>query len=233
MNSAARALTAEKAGHPDATEFEEAPVFHPSVFAGVTVLVSLRNHQQRQFVEHTLLGYGATVLESELQTVLPEVIVADHKAEAVIPIPLSLLAKLPGGKLPSPGPRVIVPNQIPWVKRTDGAMIVVADSLAKYRPNFLAILKMPTLHFNRVYCGSPFIQPPIDFEARLKNRDGSLSPTTALIQSPCDNGFCELCSLPYQNANAHRNSSEHLRRAANLEIFADLDNLIRSFHPLL
>jgi hypothetical protein len=154
---------------------------------------------------------------------------------------LSALAKQPRENCLYP--RIIQTQQIPWAltrpvpkpKVIDGPVIVVADATGQSRPSFAVIRTLPKLFTDPVpkgYLVSPFVQPPANIEALMKNREVTKSKTTVmeLPDGPPDDGYCELCNCTFEDANAHRAGAEHSRRSANPDTFAVLDDLIATFN---
>jgi hypothetical protein len=216
--------TTHNTGRTGSRDFEEPPLLQPSLFAGLTVIVSLSNKDDQTIVTKALSVSGAKVTQSAQ----PDLIVTDLKDPF-------LAAQFPGKR----SPRIIQTQQIPWALArswpkpppVDGPLIVVADTTGKSRPCFAVVYNMPTLNFDRVpkgYTISPFVPIPADFEKLVKYRECAKQnkPQFELPDGPADNGYCELCNCSFDNGGIHRTGPDHRRNATNPDTFVALDDVI-------
>ena len=231
-------------------------ILHPSIFKGMSIVVSVENAQQKLIIEHTLQIVGAVILPETSPMV--DIIISDKPIRVVMPpqtyrsrgnrMAAAILQQQNQQKINQP--HVVLIQQIPWafqrIKKDKSVShqkpdtpfkgVVVADKNHVKRPLFRPMENMPTLYCDcevpRGYNFTPFTQPPQDptiLLQKYENYQKHKEEKQASLLGPADDGFCEICGCSYKNAEQHHNSPEHKAKANNEKLWADFDALSNMF----
>ncbi|XP_065054033.1 uncharacterized protein LOC135682881 [Rhopilema esculentum] len=140
------------------------------------------------------------------------------------------------------------------VKKLKSPFIRVEDKTRKYRPFFLELGEWPSIFFESNSGSCPFEKPTekhafaetvVQTSDKETNEDGSsknmsenvsekqqekpLEPHVKRIEAKEDvrNGYCECCSVRFNDISKHLKSDQHRAYARNDSNYADLDSVIQ------
>jgi hypothetical protein len=202
--------------------------FHPHDLFGMKIHLCLPKRRNRNSVLAFLEKINAILVNSPGEA---DITISNKQLESPVTATVDINQTI--GLLP-----IVKFAQVPWlfdnVDIDKFSNIVIADTQQLHRPMFGLIKEAPRIYIpkkiSRLSVGSAFLPNKYN-EVRTRSMKNTLQhqhERAEIIDAP-KNGYCYLCDTGFINANTHRNSDRH-RKRADSNIWLEFDTLVSLYY---